>query len=165
MEHDAEETARFHTFGRPVCGTGTFSGVVEYGRDIRAIEHGDWGQPHNGTVSRAVWVGGAAKGVAIAFKGVQRGAHGDANVKATAVAAHIAMIHPVTIPLHLVGGVKPPALHQTMRQAQRHGGIVRPLPGFQPKRPAAHHIRQWRKRPAWLKLHRRAHRVAAGQPQ
>lgn len=72
----------------------------------------------------------------------ERRADGDADVEAPACATQVAVSPPAHVPIHLILGIEPLALHQAFAQAKRHAGVVGPLAGLQVKRAAPNHVRK-----------------------
>jgi len=70
----------------------------------------------------------------------ERSLHCASDVEHATVAAKVAMLGPLRVSLQLVNGIEPAFLHQTLRQAKRHRGIVSPLAGLEVEGTATDHV-------------------------
>jgi hypothetical protein len=95
----------------------------------------------------------------------QRRPRGVADVEATVGAAQVTVAIPANIALHLVAGIESAPLDQALRQTQRQGRVVGPLPRLQLKRPAASDVPHRRKRTRRLEFDRRPQRIADGKAE
>jgi hypothetical protein len=95
----------------------------------------------------------------------QSGVNGIADIEAVPGAAQIPFSEPFKISSHLILRIESPRFDQTLRQAERHGGIIRPLTGLEIKRSTADHIINGIKGAGRSELKRGAQRVADGQTQ
>jgi hypothetical protein len=91
--------------------------------------------------------------------------HGAADIEAPPVAAHVALVTPPHIAVHLVRCIESAALQQAGSQAQGHRGIIRPFASPEGKRAATDHVLQRLERTSRFELNRSTHRVTDSQPQ
>ena len=103
--------------------------------------------------------------IAEALEVAQRLTNRVPDVEAPAGAGEVTLAPPPHVTLHLVARVESVALDEALGQAERHRGVVGPLPWLQSKRIAADHVGDGLERPRALELHRRADRIADGEAE
>src|SRR5690606_7162935 len=92
-------------------------------------------------------------------------ARGIADIEAAAGAAPVAVAVPVYVALHLVARVEAAALEDALGEAERHGGIIRPLARGEAVGSAAAQVVERREAARPLELDGRAERVAGGESE
>ena len=75
------------------------------------------------------------------------------------------LLPPAQVALALVQRHEATGLDQALGQAQRHGGVVGPLPRAQPEGAAADHVGDRREAARRLELERSAERIADGEAE
>lgn len=115
--------------------------------------HGHGSQPHNGAVAGCA-PGGRTEVPGFEFRrpsgatvSLQRGPGGAADVEAVPRAAQVALIVPSEVALQLVQWIESTTFDQALGQTERHGGVVRPLPGLETEGAATDQVRQGLERP------------------
>src|SRR5690554_4852622 len=97
---------------------------------VVGVAHRHGCESHDRAVACAEGVGRPAERVTAALECLERGGGCAADIKAAAGAAPVPVAIPVDVALELVAGVKAAAFHQTLGQAERHGGVIGPLTGL-----------------------------------
>jgi len=97
------------------------------------------------------------------FVPLQRALRRAADIKEASGAAEVSLPVPEKVAPHLIVGVEPAALHETLGQAEGHRGVIRPLAGFQLEWATASHVRDGTEGIAGLELDGCSDGVAAGQ--
>ena len=123
-----------------------------------------WGAPPP-PPPRQSRVSGASERIAHVLESAQGLDVGVANAKAVAGAQHVTFAPPFDVALHLVARVEAAAFSEAGGKAQRHRGVISPVPRFQVERPAADHVTDGSERAWWLEFERGANGVANGQAQ
>ena len=136
----AQVTAGIDRCGGAVGGQGAFARFFDGISGITCIEHGHWGQSHDGAIACAMNIGGTTEWIA----GLQKGGEGRrgniANVKTCPSAAQVAFLPPANIPFHLIFGIEALAFNQAFGEAKCHRGVVGPLTWLQVEGSAADHV-------------------------
>ena len=146
-----------------VCGA---SGSRSKSEQIEAVSipQGNGSEPHDRPVPCSARVCWSAPGVTGLLERRERGSNRDPDVEAPARRAEMAVPPPAHVALELVDRI-PTRLDDTLREAERHRGVVRPLTGLQPERAATDHLGDGSERPARLEFDRRAQRIAGSETE
>lgn len=140
-------------------------GCIDSFRLVVHMEQSYRRQPHDRAVTGGGGVTATRQRLAGPPEAVQRLRRGNANVEATPVHAIVAFPAPAQEPGGKVIRLQPAPGQQGIRQAQRHAGVVGPLPGFQVEGPATHRDGQVLVGIPHLELERGADGVANSQSQ
>lgn len=162
-EEGAEVAAGVDGGEGAVGGAGAFTGLLDGLPGVVVEKHGHRGQAHEGAVAGGEGVCGAAQGVASLLEGREGGADRRADVEAFPGAAEIAFAPPPAVALHLVPGIHTPAGDQALRQAEGHGGVVRPLARLQPEGAAADHVHEGPEGAGGTEFNGRSQGIADGE--
>jgi len=95
---------------------------------IIAIRKWNWCQTDQLAIAGCLRVSASAIGCPCSREFLQRIINCVAYIEAFAVAAHVTILKPVRISLHLIYRIEAFAQHETGSQAQHHRRVIRPLP-------------------------------------
>jgi len=84
------------------------------------IKHGNGRQAHDRSVSGSARIGGTAEGISGVSIAVQGFSHRVADIKASSVAAQVAVVLPGAVMFHLVAGSKVAFFYQAGCKAKGH---------------------------------------------
>jgi hypothetical protein len=106
---------------------------------VRREEQRYWREAHERTVPSGTFLS-ASRGLPCALESPERQAYGSAYVETFAVAAVMSLAHPPHVPRELIDRIEALALEEALRETERHGRIIGPLPWSEVERAAADHV-------------------------